>query len=146
MERGFPRPRIEHGVTTSNPYMGRNGSYGKKWENRSYPVPYTASDTKVSNIDAVRLNESINNKVCGTCGDPVEEDLVGLIIYNDKARLGSVTQEQRNGWLHRESGPYHLKCLALNFTMCPMLAETKLYAPAVGLWSEVKDDIYRADS
>lgn len=134
------------GKTGSNPYAGTNGSYGGKWENREYPHPYTASEDSVSNISDSRLKESVRNKICGTCGIHVKEDLVGLIIYNDKARLGTVTEKARRGWIHRESGPYHLKCLSLNFTLCPMLSETKLYVPAVALWEDVKQDIREAKS
>lgn len=144
MKTGFPRPRSFVFETTSNPYQPRKGqregSYGKKWEHREYPHPYTAEEYNLARINRTRLFETIDNKLCGTCGLPVEEDLVGLILYNPHTRNHKIS-ENRKIWFHGESGPYHLKCLSLNFTMCPMLSQTKLYIPAVALWDDVKNII-----
>lgn len=141
MKRGFPRERTFVGRTYSNT-MSRNGSgsYGKKWENREYPHPYTAMDSNIAQISKPRLRESARNKICGTCGIHVKDDLVGLIVYNPRAKRNMRAGNGSN-WLNSESGPYHLKCLALNFTMCPMLSATKTFMPAVALWDDVKDEI-----
>jgi hypothetical protein len=142
MKRGYPRPRTMVGKTHSNRLAsaGAGGSYGKKWENREYPHPYTANDGNIAHINKPRLRESTRNKICGTCGLHVKEDLVGLILYNPRAKRNRLAGNGDN-LLHAEAGPYHLKCLTLNFTMCPMLAATKTFMPAVGLWDDVKDDI-----
>lgn len=140
MKRGYPRPRMMVGKTYSNHYAGTNGSYGKAWNDREYPHPYTAMDHSIAQINKPRLRESANNKICGTCGLHVKEDLVGLILYNPLSKRNRNAGNGKN-WLHAEAGPYHLKCLTLNFTMCPMLAATKTFMPAVALWDDVKDDI-----
>lgn len=126
--------------TTTNRYAGSHGSYGRKWENKEYPHPYTAEEYSIAQINKPRLKESARNKICGTCGEHVKEDLVGLILYNPRAKRNRLAGSGDN-WLHAEAGPYHLKCLVLNFTMCPMLAATKTFMPAVALWDDVKDDI-----
>jgi len=128
--------------TTANPYRSRSESYGKQWDDREYPHPYTAEEDGIAAIHQGRLKESITFKRCGTCGETVEDDLVGLIIYNNSSQIARDKSDGRV--LHSESGPYHLKCLALNFTMCPHLANTKIYAPAVGLWKDVRQDIMDA--
>lgn len=141
MRRGFPRPKAFVEKTSRSPYRKhRGGNYGKKWNNRYYPWPYTASDDKISNISRARLKESVYFKKCGTCGEPVEEEMVGLIVYNTRSRkLGPMVD--KGTLLHSESGPYHLKCLALNFVSCPHLAATNLYEPAYGKWSDVRQQI-----
>lgn len=133
MKRGFPRPMyfIEK--------ASRHGGYGKKWNNRWYPHPYTASDGYPANINQQRLAESVYFKKCGTCGEPVKEELVGLILNNRR----SPVHDKNSGLINSESGPYHLKCLSLNFTVCPHLVETKQFIPAVGLWKDVRADILK---
>lgn len=133
MKRGFPRPRTYVGKTSRHP---SRGSYGKRWNSKTYPHPYTASDDAVSNISEGRVRECTTFKRCGTCGEPVDDDLVGLIIYNTHS-----PKIKSKDWLHAESGPYHFKCLVLNFTMCPHLVETKQFLPAVGLWKDVREEI-----
>lgn len=136
MKTGFPRPRTHVGTTTSNPYdrKRRGGSFGREWNDRDYPHPYTASSTNVASIDRTRLYKSVHEKLCGTCGEYIEEDMVGLILFNTNTRASSF---KHNDWIHSETGPYHLKCLVLNFTMCPMLAKTKVYMPGYGSWEVV---------
>jgi hypothetical protein len=142
MKRGFPRPRGFVKRTVTHP---SGGSYGKKWDNREYPWPYSASSNTISNISEGRMRECALFKRCGTCGDPVKEDLVGLIIYNVNSaycvNYNTKIKKSARPILNTESGPYHLKCLALNFTMCPHLAKTKHFEPAVGLWSEVRNQV-----
>jgi hypothetical protein len=142
VKRGFPRPRHLIEKTTRHP---TKGSYGKKWDNKTYPHPYNASDNHPANISTARLAECIKFKKCGTCGEPVDEDLVGLILANPASPIWKRHDKRwYRGWLHSESGPYHLKCLTLNFTMCPHLVETKQYMPAVGLWKDVRAEILDA--
>lgn len=136
MKRGFPRPTAFIEKTRTNPYA-RSDSYGKKWDNRRYPWPYTASDSIISNISNKRLRATILEKRCSVCGDKVEEDLVGLVLYNEKSRVKGPHPD----WLHPESGPFHFPCLALAFKVCPHLAETKVFMPGCGLWDDVKKPI-----
>ena len=117
----------------------RHGSYGEKWDGKDYPQPYTAQSDNIASIHQGRLTQSVTFKLCGTCGEPVQEELVGIIVRNPESRIDKSYSQW--GYLHSESGPYHLKCLALNFTMCPHLAATSTYMPAVALWSDVKDEI-----
>ena len=77
-------------------------------------------------------------KRCATCGDPVEEEEVGLILFNTRSRASGSWER---GWIHSESGPYHLKCLVLNFTLCPHLADTKIFMPGYGKWTDVREEI-----
>lgn len=135
MKRGFPRPMAYISKTTRSPYKGKS-SYGKKWDNRRYPWPYSASDHTISNISTGRMRECIKFKRCAVCGDPVEEEFVGLIIYNTRS-----PKVRSKKWLHVESGPYHLKCLNIAFTTCPHLADTKQFLPACGNWSDVRPSL-----
>lgn len=139
MKRGFPRPKHFIEKTTRHP---SKNSYGKKWNNKWYPHPYNASDNYPANISQPRLIECITFKKCGTCGKPVEEELVGLILSNPASPVWrDAGKAWNNGWLHSESGPYHLHCLVLNFTMCPHLVELKQFMPAVALWKDVRSEI-----
>lgn len=132
MKSGFPRPRMFVERTSRHP---SKGSYGKKWNNKSYPHPYSASDTSIADINAERLRECVVDSKCGTCGDPVAQDeFVGLILWNQR----SIKTKAEKGWLNSESGPYHLKCLIINFTQCPHLVETQQFIPGCGVWSEVQ--------
>lgn len=139
MKRGFPRPK--HFIEKTKRHPSR-GSYGKKWNNKHYPHPYNADDDYPANISTSRLVQCIRFKLCGTCGEPVKEDLVGLVVANPASPVWKQFNKQwYRGWLHSESGPYHLSCLSLNFAMCPHLVETKQYMPAVALWKDVRADI-----
>ena len=132
MKRGFPRPRGFIERTSRHP---SRGSYGKKWNNKFYPWPYSATDDSIANIDG-RMKECVMFKRCGTCGDPVEEELVGLILWNPASP--KVRSSEDKDWINPESGPYHFKCLVLNFTMCPHLSETKQFLPGCGSWKDVR--------
>lgn len=134
MKRGFPRP--SEFIEKTSRSLKKSGSYGKKWNNRWYPWPYSASDHAISNISAGRMEECVHFKRCGTCGEPVKEEMVGLVLYNPKAK--SVKEVHGNKLLHQESGPYHLKCLVLNFTACPHLVESGEYMPGYGEWKILK--------
>lgn len=140
MKRGFPRPMTYVGKTYSNPRK-RNGkavkSYGKKWDGKKYPHPYTAQEYNIGAIHRGRLKESIKFKRCGACGEPVEDELVGLILWNPRSKANT----QHKDWLHSESGPYHFKCLVLTMTRCPHIANTKRFLAACGNWSDVKAQI-----
>lgn len=138
MKRGFPRPKAFVAKTSRSPYKK---GYGKRWDNRWYPWPYTADANTISDISEGRMLECIYFKRCGTCGEPVKEENVGLILYNPRSPKISGTSPHYRPLLHKESGPYHLKCLVLNFTMCPHLAATKLYMPGYGKWTDVRDQI-----
>lgn len=140
MKTGFPRPRIFVKTTSTSAYKRhKNGNFGEKWNNRWYPHPYTATEAVVSRISPQRLKESVLDKLCGVCGEHVEEDLVGLIIYNTRSPKSS--KGESNGILHTESGPYHFKCLNIAFSTCPYIAEGKVFLGACGLWSEVGQQI-----
>lgn len=136
MKRGFPRPLAFITRTSRSPYARGDGSYGKRWDGKNYPWPYSASTTKVSNLDRGRMKECFLFKRCGTCGEAVVEEEVGLILYNPRSK-----GVQGNDVLHHESGPYHLKCLVLNFTKCPHLAATKQFMPAYGSWKDVRPQL-----
>jgi hypothetical protein len=135
MKRGFPRPRTMVGTLYSNP-KSKRGGYRAKWNNREYPHPYTASDDNVAAIHDGRRVETVMFKRCGTCGEPVKDECVGLILYNVDTKDGKHVRTYED-WLHSESGPYHLKCLALNFAMCPHLSETDIYMAGYAKWSDV---------
>lgn len=137
MKKGFPRPKYFIEKTKRHP---SKGSYGKKWNNKFYPHPYNAADSYPASISQSRLIQCVTFKLCGTCGEPVIEELVGLIICNPRSPAFT-KKSWPDGWLHSESGPYHLKCLSLNFAMCPHLVETKQYLPAVALWTDVRAEI-----
>lgn len=136
MKKGFPRPKGFVERTSRHP---SKGSYGKKWNNKWYPWPYSASATTISNISS-RMKQCVQFKLCGTCGDPVEEEVVGLILFNPASpyvRKGDMG-EADDGLINAETGPYHLKCLVLNFNMCPHLVETKQFMPGYGEWKVVR--------
>ncbi len=125
--------------TSRSPYA--NNKYPGRWNNKWYPWPYSASEDTISNISQGRMLECVTFKRCGTCGLPVEEECVGLIIYNPHSPDVMGKTHKEKAILHMESGPYHLKCLELNFAKCPHLAATKIYLPAYGKWSDVRQQI-----
>lgn len=133
MKRGFPRPRMYVGTTRRHP---SRGSYGAKWNNKTYPHPYSASERVIADIHPGRMKECVKFKICGTCGDVVEDDMVGLILYNPKSPKVS-----GRDWLNPESGPYHFKCLIINFTQCPHLVETRQFMPGCALWSDIREQM-----
>lgn len=131
MEKGFPRPVVYVDKTTTNTECedpNDYGSWGKEWDNRNYPMPYTAEDTFIAALSNTRAFECVQNKLCFVCGEHVDDDLVGLIADS-------------KDWIHRESGPFHFKCLHLSFITCPYLATTGKMFVACGSWSDLKDEI-----
>jgi hypothetical protein len=137
MKRGFPRPRTFIEQTSRHPSR-YCGNYGDKWNNKSYPHPYNAENDCVAEINSGRIKESIQFKVCGTCGTTIEEDLVGLVIYNQRSDKTLFRGPyHKRPLLHTESGPYHIKCMVMNFTMCPHLVELKTFLPAIASWTDV---------
>jgi len=103
--------------------------YGDKWDNKTYPVPYTASEQTISSLHSGRMIECAKFKRCVACGDPVSEPDVSVI--------------RKNGKLISESGPFHEKCARLTARMCPHIAESKEYAFSVEPWANVKSEILR---
>lgn len=137
MKRGFPRPLTKIEKTSSNlSRSARNttGSYGKKWDGRNYPHPYAATEENLARISTGRKAECVKFKRCMNCGEVVKEDIVGLILYNPRSRMGMKFDD----FIHHESGPYHFKCLIQSMTMCPHLATNKRFMAGSGEWSVVK--------
>src|SRR5690348_10568755 len=120
MKRGFPRPLTKIEKTSSNPRRGKT-SYGRKWDGRNYPHPYAATEDNLARISTGRKAECVKFKRCMNCGEPVKEEVVGLILYNPKSKVGG----RFDDYIHHESGPYHFKCLVQSMTMCPHLATSK---------------------
>lgn len=136
MKRGLPRPRthVERVVYRElypNP---------KKWDNRYYPHPYNASDDDVAIIGEGRLRQSVIFKLCGVCGELVEDEEVGLVLYNYESSQAPEWETHKD-WVMSESGPYHLPCLQIAFTMCPHLADTDKYFPGYGSWPDVREQV-----
>lgn len=132
MDKGFPRPK-QYVEKTATPY-------GDKWNERTYPVPYTAlTEHNLAEFNEDRGKECAVDKVCSVCGLHVDEELVGLAILNENTS----DQSYRNyihefGWITTEAGPFHLKCLSIAFTLCPHLVVNDIFIPAVGLWKDVQ--------
>ena len=133
MKRGFPRPLTKIEKTHSNPRRGKT-SYGKKWDGRNYPHPYAANEDNLARIHEGRKFECVKFKRCLNCGEPVKEDVVGLLLYNPNSRLGT----RFNDYIHSEAGPYHFKCLRQSISMCPHIATTQRFIAGSGEWKVVK--------
>lgn len=101
--------------------------YGDRWDNKTYPVPYTAQDSSISTLNSGRMMECATFKKCVACGDAVTEDSVSVI--------------RKNGKVFSESGPFHEKCARLTARMCPHIAESKEYTFSVESWAEVKSEV-----
>lgn len=128
MKRGFPRPTAD----IDDERVEKR--WGKKWNKRRYPWPYTASDFYIGESNNTRPRECIDEKLCGNCGIKVEEDLVHVIITNEPRSFDYV-------WY--ESGPFHEKCVLQVLTLCPAISEvflddgTKKYEHALAPWGMV---------
>jgi hypothetical protein len=113
VDKGFPRPRA-----TVN--------------SKSYPVPYSADEKSISNIDDARMRECLNDQLCIVCGTPVDTTCHVML--------------QANEWhpeplLMAESGPFHDKCLTMTLNMCPHLIDNPKYSRSVMLFTDLKESI-----
>jgi len=128
MHAGFPRPQFQV-EKTKTARLGEKewGSYGEKWDNRSYPIPYTAEDYSISTLNSDRLEDCVSHKKCIACGEAVEEELVTILLYD--------------GQVQGESGPFHEKCARLTNTMCPHINLNPDFLFIQVAWSEVADRI-----
>jgi hypothetical protein len=118
MKRGFPRPKTH--INKSR--------YGKKWSNRDYPHPYSASDDSIALVSESRNIQIIKFKMCSVCGEQVRGKFVHLLV--------NVVDPQ---WtIHHESGPFHERCIIIALKMCPEIAESGKYEHAIGEWKYVR--------
>lgn len=124
MKRGFPRPTIRLGNNF------RTRSWGPKWSNRTYPIPYSASIHNIAVLDDDRAHECMLNKLCSVCGLGIEEDFIHLIIDTEATVYTDL--------IMNDSGPLHQKCAIMAFTLCPQLAIRPRYQHAVASWTEVQ--------
>ena len=137
MDKGFPRPKV-YVETTYNDQTYK--TYGDKWNDRVYPVPYTARDEEhIAEFSESRGKECAVDKVCSVCGEYVEDDLVGVAVLNENTQNAMYRDYVKVfGWITTEAGPFHLKCLSIAFTLCPHLVVNDIFEPAVGLWEDIK--------
>lgn len=132
MKRGFPRPQMHVEQTQThrvwNEY-GKSyayvGSYGERWDNKNYPVPYTAEEDAISQLHSGRMRECVTFKRCVACGESIQEEIVSLML--------------RKGELHSESGPFHDKCARLTQNLCPHINLGSEYAFVKRRWDEVRE-------
>ena len=134
MKRGFPRPTMHIDTTVTNVKVMDNGgkmyrqSYGPEWDNRRYPIPYTAEEDNISTLHSGRLQECVVDKLCIACGEEVEEEIVWLMVSEGK--------------IFSESGPFHSKCKTLTERMCPhIVLSNGKYTFKQDEWSNVKHEI-----
>lgn len=127
MKRGFPRPqmRVEKCMTNDPNTTGSMG-YGEKWDDRTYPVPYTAANY-ISTLHSGRAGECVMFKRCFACGEPVEGDEVMVL--------------RMTGKIFSESGPFHDKCATITAKLCPHIATGTKYTFARESWESVRDAI-----
>lgn len=133
MKRGFPRPQMHVAKTTTNFSTDESGttkyglSYGEKWDDKTYPIPYTAEEHSISTLHSERLRECVVNKNCIACGEAVEEEIVTVMYQGNK--------------IFSESGPFHEKCARLTQAMCPHININAGYTFGTVAWSEVQGQI-----
>lgn len=96
MDKGFPRPRIEN-----------NG--------KAYPLPYTAEENSIANLNDPRLLECINGGLCMICGESVGDRSFAML---------------RDGNFFSESGPFHEKCVKMTLFLCPHIKDNTRFAMA----------------
>lgn len=135
MQRGFPRPQIqiEKCRTLFNQESKSWGGYGDFWDNKTYPVPYTAEIDSISVLNSDRMEECATGKLCVVCGDEVPEETVSVLF--------------KDGEVFSESGPFHEKCARLTEKMCPHIAISQgQYAFKSVPWVSVKSEICRMNS
>lgn len=131
MKRGFPRPQMHVDKTRTHRVWNESedrysyiGSYGEKWDGKNYPVPYTAEEDAISQLHSGRMRECVAFKRCVACGEPVQEEIISLML--------------KKGELHSESGPFHSKCARLTQAMCPHINVGSEYTFVNRRWDEVR--------
>ena len=129
MKRGYPRPQMHVSKCVTNTTAdGRSGvGYGERWDNKNYPVPYTAEEDAISTLHDGRLKECVHFNKCIACGEPVENKTIPILLRNNEV-MG-------------ESGPFHEKCAKLTERMCPHVAVSTEYGFKHMAWAEVKPKI-----
>lgn len=135
MQRGFPRPQIQIAKcgTLYNQESNSWGGYGESWDNKTYPVPYTAESDAISVLNSDRMEECANHKLCVVCGDDVTEEIVSVMF--------------KDGAVFSESGPFHEKCARLTEKMCPHIAISQgQYEFKRVPWVSVNSEIIRLNS
>jgi len=133
MKRGFPRPGFKvDALRTRRP---DGDTYEGTWGGKTFPLPYSSQEDKISENNRGRMKECILFKKCVACGDPVGGDIVGLLFYNPDSEYA---QFNYTDWVHAETGPFHFKCLRLTITMCPHIVEGDTFLPGSGEWKIVK--------
>lgn len=107
------------------------GGYGEKWDNKTYPVPYTAQEHNISTVESDRLDECFKEQLCLACGDAVPDENLWAM--------------KMNGEYFHESGPFHEKCATLTARMCPHIAESNgKYTFLQVDWLKVKSKMHTA--
>lgn len=113
--RGFPRP-----VVMVDQFTGfySNRYSDAEFLNKTYPVPYTAHDASLADIDNKRYRECMEDILCIVCGDACpDDDRFGIwseALGHDKMPVA--TRPPRWG---DEPGPFHEKCAKLTLARCP---------------------------
>ena len=114
--------------TKYDPETGRFGGYGEKWDNKTYPVPYTAEEDNISTLHSGRTAECARFKKCIACGDPVQGEDVWVLLKDEK--------------VISESGPFHEKCSIITMKMCPHIVESNgSYTFKQVSWTSVKSEV-----
>jgi hypothetical protein len=113
MERGLPRPLLK--INKISEYVSED----PKWNNRRYPVPYTAREGRsgIALISDERAKECVIDWVCFVCGNEVKPDETWALAKGKDLNTD-----------HGEAGPYHKVCLDIAMKMCPHIAEGTYFA------------------
>lgn len=124
MPRGLPRPILK--IDAVSPYVSED----PRWNNRRYPVPYTAREGRegIALISDPRAKECVIDWMCFVCGEKVRADETWALA---KGRDLSTD--------HGEAGPYHKVCLDIAMKMCPHIAEGTYFAVKIHKSDLMKD-------
>lgn len=104
MNKGFPRPRAKIKEIEKAKRWGLDED---GWNNKEYPIPYSARMNRLSHLAKIRVLECAKNKLCMVCGEFVPGEMVLAYKWADR--------------LTADSGPFHEKCVKLTQSMCPMV-------------------------
>ena len=108
MTYGFPRPR-KHVKKIKVKGQGSWKNYDwSAWDDKTYPVPYTAKLARVGEMSYTRTNECVAKRLCIVCGILVEDKRPWAYVWNNS--------------FPKDAGPFHQKCVTLTKTMCPVVA------------------------
>ena len=108
MEAGFPRPRKHiKKIKILGQGHWKNHDWSE-WDNKTYPIPYTAHMDSVGVTNAARVSECRYLRNCIVCGIKVEDETPWAYIWSNT--------------FPEDAGPFHEKCVRLTQKMCPVVA------------------------